>query len=935
MHSYSQNMEDLMLYRLLRNKEKGFYIDIGAHDPDELSVTKLFYEKGWSGINVEPVAASFKKIEKARERDINIHAVISDIEGYSYFYEITGSKNSYDFDPSALSSLDQEVVTEACKKFNLDYDIIRIKSYRLETICKKYCIDTEIDFMKIDVEGLELTVLQSGNFRKYRPKILVIEATKPNCNIFETGNPNDQGVWDTFEPFLFSVDYEFGYFDGLNRFYLAKEHQHLQPLFSVPIGIYDGLHLPALQSAHKNLSYQKGQLLAENEMLKTQVADLTAAEADCIQLKAQLSASEQARAAVEDKLTVAEADCVQLKAQLSASEQARAAAEDKLTAAEADCAQLNVQLTTTETALSQSNGLVKENGELFLSLLNKNNSLATLLKNNIDSIHNFTENLDLIEKEISYYIDQYNILSMKFNEEKYDAGTRHFKYFLSILKNNKNEIKYNTSIRNTYKKSSLFYIKELYKKIYNNSILCCNLCDEIQKKFNNFKYHIPNTNDIEKNYIQKKSENNFSKWSKSKYVNDSIHYLIQWSEPEQRLHALDMAYQTDMPRKKLIFPHSPIPEKWIKEKENLEKQFLYFNFMSESVENVTISDTNEAIKLCNGNIVFAYYNEEKIGLCLKSCLETATPLLVNRTPKVENILGDGYPLYYYSFLDACERIKNKETILQAHLYLQNKYTSESKVADQVTATPEKNQDFLDAAKKFPINNGNLVEFAYAKKSHHTLLKQYICPFLSPHACPLKAYQDAFTLAYLLNTLPQDARILEIGGGFSRVLDVLSKHYECWNLDKFEGTGNGPTSIPVDVGYRIILDYIGAFNQDLPENTFDCVFSISVMEHLPEENPTVLAVYDDINRLLKPNGVSFHVIDTFAVSDTRFHSFIRELSHLKFPVISPEPNLTTMLADPDLWIMPQKDYDINWKPITKLPYEKFLPTSVTVAWRKES
>ena len=52
--SYSQNFEDVMLWRALKDVENGFYIDVGANHPAIDSVTKLFYENGWSGINIEP-----------------------------------------------------------------------------------------------------------------------------------------------------------------------------------------------------------------------------------------------------------------------------------------------------------------------------------------------------------------------------------------------------------------------------------------------------------------------------------------------------------------------------------------------------------------------------------------------------------------------------------------------------------------------------------------------------------------------------------------------------------------------------------------------------------------------------------------------------------------------------------------------------------------
>jgi len=58
--SYAQNYEDVMLWRALKHVERGFYIDVGACSPDQHSVTRAFYEKGWHGINVEPNPESMR-----------------------------------------------------------------------------------------------------------------------------------------------------------------------------------------------------------------------------------------------------------------------------------------------------------------------------------------------------------------------------------------------------------------------------------------------------------------------------------------------------------------------------------------------------------------------------------------------------------------------------------------------------------------------------------------------------------------------------------------------------------------------------------------------------------------------------------------------------------------------------------------------------------
>ena len=98
--SYAQNFEDVMLNRVFADQTTGFYIDVGAMDPVLDSVTKTFYDRGWTGINIEPDARSFASVAAARERDINLNVAVGDkpevrsfynfdTEGISTFHEMS------------------------------------------------------------------------------------------------------------------------------------------------------------------------------------------------------------------------------------------------------------------------------------------------------------------------------------------------------------------------------------------------------------------------------------------------------------------------------------------------------------------------------------------------------------------------------------------------------------------------------------------------------------------------------------------------------------------------------------------------------------------------------------------------------------------------------------------------------------------------------
>ena len=159
---------------------------------------------------------------------------------------------------------------------------------------------------------------------------------------------------------------------------------------------------------------------------------------------------------------------------------------------------------------------------------------------------------------------------------------------------------------------------------------------------------------------------------------------------------------------------------------------------------------------------------------------------------------------------------------------------------------------------------NIAEFSYSRLPHFELFRGL--PFQSynvgdpdPAICDLKVYQDYLVYCFIKRNVPAGARILDVGGGDSRVLKFLSAEYECWNVDKCEGLGNGPVRF-TSPHYRIVYEYLGAFSPELPEGYFDLVFSISALEHTPEVQATRENILADIHRVLKGGRPSFHCFD---------------------------------------------------------------------------
>jgi len=228
-------------------------------------------------------------------------------------------------------------------------------------------------------------------------------------------------------------------------------------------------------------------------------------------------------------------------------------------------------------------------------------------------------------------------------------------------------------------------------------------------------------------------------------------------------------------------------------------------------------------------------------------------------------------------------------------------------------------------------------FAYAKKSHFEAFRGLDTALYGKpvdHAqCDLKRYQDLLVLTFITATIPQGSKILEIGGGNSRILAHLADRYECWNVDKFEGLGNGPKALP-QKGYRIIRDYLGNNNPELPDNHFDLVFSISALEHTPDDENLFENIVNDMHRILKHGGTNLHLFNVVFKRDgfwtNPFLTYLFEQTSPSYPM----PDSDKMRVDPDLYTMGKSAYDRTWKKIVGKPYEECgQPSSVNILWRK--
>jgi FkbM family methyltransferase len=202
--SYAQNMEDYHLDVAFGSSGRGRYVDIGGGHPVAGSVSFWFYQRGWSGIVVEPQPDLAALHRRLRPRDTLVEAVIGHISGEADFFRV-----------DRLHGLSTTVRgnAEAAGVHGVGFETMKLPSISLADLCRTHEID-RVDFLKIDVEGAERDVLKGSDWSKCRPRIVVLEAVTPLTNT---------PAWSDWEPLLLEKNYQFVLFDTLNRFYVAAE----------------------------------------------------------------------------------------------------------------------------------------------------------------------------------------------------------------------------------------------------------------------------------------------------------------------------------------------------------------------------------------------------------------------------------------------------------------------------------------------------------------------------------------------------------------------------------------------------------------------------------------------------------------------------------------------------------------------------------------
>jgi FkbM family methyltransferase len=246
--SYAQNFEDVVLWRTFADRKDGTYVDVGAADPVLDSVTKVFYDRGWRGVNIEPASHYADQLDLQRPRDTNVRVCAGAADGEVIFHLAEGT---------GLSSMSDQAASELVA---LGYSMrdVAVPVKRLDRIMSEAELQpADIQFLKIDVEGAELSVLNGIDFSVWRPWVVVVEATRPN---------SIEKTHDQWEHVLLAAGYNHVLFDGLNRYYVATEHPEISDrIGSAPACVFDQ---PFITAGHASVIELYQSVLSSYERLE-------------------------------------------------------------------------------------------------------------------------------------------------------------------------------------------------------------------------------------------------------------------------------------------------------------------------------------------------------------------------------------------------------------------------------------------------------------------------------------------------------------------------------------------------------------------------------------------------------------------------------------------------------------------------------------------
>ena len=218
---YTRNLEDVMIRRALQAVPRGCFVDVGSYHPVRDSNTYALYEIGWRGIAIDAQANFADDWRRIRPEDVFLNSAVGKTEGAIELHQLP---------EWTQNSTVRSDIAERYRALNEKVESRSVPLTTLNSILEVHLKGRDIHLLSVDVEGFEADVLAGLDLVRYRPWLMILEATIP-------GTPTPAHA--TWEGTVLGAGYEFVYFDGVNRFYVAQEHAELKKHFVLPPNVWD------------------------------------------------------------------------------------------------------------------------------------------------------------------------------------------------------------------------------------------------------------------------------------------------------------------------------------------------------------------------------------------------------------------------------------------------------------------------------------------------------------------------------------------------------------------------------------------------------------------------------------------------------------------------------------------------------------------------
>lgn len=196
--TFSQSGEDVVVRNYFRHRSPGFYVDVGAHHPYRFSNTFLLYQRGWRGLNIDPLPGIAEEFRRRRPRDETLELGVAEGPGRMTYWR---------FDEPAFNTFDAEVAAS-----RIDGGAARLLERTevpvrpLSAILDEHLTPGQaVDLLTVDAEGLDLAVLRSNDWGRWRPEVVVAEALDGDDP--SQGEPASGGAPHPVQAFLAELGY--------------------------------------------------------------------------------------------------------------------------------------------------------------------------------------------------------------------------------------------------------------------------------------------------------------------------------------------------------------------------------------------------------------------------------------------------------------------------------------------------------------------------------------------------------------------------------------------------------------------------------------------------------------------------------------------------------------------------------------------------------